>query len=362
MNIAIIGGGIAGIAAAISLKKQGFSSVVYEKFPSYLNKGKGFILLPNGCSALERIGLKDKISKRGLELKQVVIQNTEGTILKTDELTDTYSVVRQDFLMMLLEELGESQIEFDCAFDRFETDESGKITKAVFQNGKTVEADIFIGADGSNSRSRKYITNALTVPSRVKELVGLLHAPDIAENLGNTFVKVQSEKESLSFGIVPTAGGRIIWFMQYDSAELDFDDCSPEDTAAAALEVVKDWKGYPKEILKRSIGMDVYRWNTRDMDIPKQFHKNNFVMIGDALHPFLTFTSQGTGTALCDAIAIGCSLSRNKEDYQAGFADYQNMRMPALEGITEWGRQLSWEFLRVDIAKGKISIPLAFKS
>src|ERR1700731_1397131 len=59
-DLAVVGGGPAGLAAAIVAAQQGFSVIVFERrdFPSDKACGEG--LLPPGVKALERLGIRDR--------------------------------------------------------------------------------------------------------------------------------------------------------------------------------------------------------------------------------------------------------------------------------------------------------------
>ena len=64
-SVAIIGGGIAGLSACISLHKYGVEPDVYERSSEWARRGHGFILLGNGLDALDHLGLRDAICARG---------------------------------------------------------------------------------------------------------------------------------------------------------------------------------------------------------------------------------------------------------------------------------------------------------
>jgi len=61
----IIGGGIAGPALAVLLKKAGMSSTVYEAHPRLEDVGGGFTIAPNGMNVLEEIGIADSVADSG---------------------------------------------------------------------------------------------------------------------------------------------------------------------------------------------------------------------------------------------------------------------------------------------------------
>ncbi len=62
-NVIIIGGGIAGLCAAISLQKIGIEVKVYDKNNEPTVAGAGIIIAPNAMQALEPYGISERIKK-----------------------------------------------------------------------------------------------------------------------------------------------------------------------------------------------------------------------------------------------------------------------------------------------------------
>src|SRR5262245_56062627 len=71
MNIAIVGGGIAGLALALNLHKRGISCQVYEQAPEVKALGVGITLLPHAMREFTALGLQDS-------LRAVAIENRES--------------------------------------------------------------------------------------------------------------------------------------------------------------------------------------------------------------------------------------------------------------------------------------------
>ena len=65
LDIAIIGAGVGGLAAATMLSRGGHRVAVYERFAAAQPIGSGLMLQPTGLAALERLGLRDAIEARG---------------------------------------------------------------------------------------------------------------------------------------------------------------------------------------------------------------------------------------------------------------------------------------------------------
>ena len=77
----IIGGGIAGPALALLLKKTGMSSTVYEAHPHLENVGGGFTIAPNGMKVLEEVGVADSIAGSGALVSEFCFRDHHGKVL-----------------------------------------------------------------------------------------------------------------------------------------------------------------------------------------------------------------------------------------------------------------------------------------
>src|ERR1700684_2738563 len=66
ISIAIIGGGIGGIAAALSLLREGFDVHVYERARALSEVGAGIVVSPNATRLLHRFGLADERARMGV--------------------------------------------------------------------------------------------------------------------------------------------------------------------------------------------------------------------------------------------------------------------------------------------------------
>ena len=68
IHIAIVGGGIAGLAAANSLIHRGFSVAVYEQSSALREVGAGVFIYPNSLRHMERMGLGPALAKVGAKV------------------------------------------------------------------------------------------------------------------------------------------------------------------------------------------------------------------------------------------------------------------------------------------------------
>ncbi|NES79068.1 MULTISPECIES: NAD(P)/FAD-dependent oxidoreductase [Okeania] len=161
-KVAIIGAGPGGLATAIALRKKGIDAHVYERAKELRPVGAGLGLQANGLRCLDVIqpGIVDILKRSGCQVKRVTVKTSTGETIRTSESTmmEKYG---QPLLIIwwwrlqqiLASYLPPEVIHLNHRCISFEQNENTVITH--FDNGKTAQADLLIGADGVNSRVRQ---------------------------------------------------------------------------------------------------------------------------------------------------------------------------------------------------------------
>ena len=80
-KIAIVGGGIGGLTAAVALARRGLAAEVYEQAPVLEEAGAGVGLWPNAMTALEPIGLSGKVARLAVNVGRQGLRRSDGTWL-----------------------------------------------------------------------------------------------------------------------------------------------------------------------------------------------------------------------------------------------------------------------------------------
>ncbi len=108
--------------------------------------------------------------------------------------------------------------------------------------------------------------------------------------------------------------------------------------------LLKKFPAVVTDVLEGNDFTTSYVWNTRDFDLLPTFHKDNVVLIGDAAHLALPFTSAGTTNAIIDAKILTQSIDRfiNHED---AFKRYYDLRSLDIANHVDLGRELKSLFL-----------------
>ena len=154
-SVAVIGGGLGGLAVAVALRDHDLEVKVYEAAPAARLEGELLSLWSNGTSMLARLG----VNPQGEVVERMILHAAGrevvfdvGSVAAATG-SPNVTVRRVDLLGALTAELGPDQVHYgkECVAIR----SHGSRAVARFADGSVIEADLVIGADGVNSAVRQ---------------------------------------------------------------------------------------------------------------------------------------------------------------------------------------------------------------
>lgn len=306
-KICIIGSGIAGLATGIYLTRAGYEVIICDRTQQLGHGGYAFLLLENGLSVLQHLGLIDEIHKQGDEISQIFLHNESGVSLSQSALHDGFCIRRTKLCAILSSHLSSSQILINHHFSHFLYDKNGFATHACFLNGTQIAADFFIGADGTRSQVRGIIDPGFQLPAvRIKELVSSLK---MSPPMNNALTKFQHSQGGLAAGYVPIGKDYVNWYIQFDSQLWEANELT--DKRQLAKKLIGHFPEPFATFIKDTDFNQSHLWNTSNMQALPKFYDKNILIIGDAAHTFSPFSSQGVNTALQDAYVLYHELTRS---------------------------------------------------
>lgn len=152
-HVAIAGGGIAGLSAAASFAKFGFSVDVYEQGESLREIGAGIYIKENIFDVLDRLDLSEHIERVGTRIQTARIVDEDQVIVTSRDVSQERLVValRSDLHGALRDKALELGVRIHTGRRAVGADPKGALLLA---DGEWIEADVVIGADGLHSRVR----------------------------------------------------------------------------------------------------------------------------------------------------------------------------------------------------------------
>lgn len=307
-DVAILGGGVAGLALAIFLRARGLDVAVFERSRADTTEGIAFMLMPNGLAVVDGMGLGGRVRGRGQAVFGVSEYSAQGELLEMRSIEEHLCMRRSDLLDVLAGELDNDALRFGADVVSFDEAADGTVAAAVLSDGTRVAADLFVGADGVHSILRRalYPTSA-TYPDQVHTWLSICRCPDIAGELSGRLMRMQHE--GLVLGAAAVSDDEVLWFLHFSTARYGVGGRSGEDMAALVKGTVGGWANPVPDLIAHTDFASSRVCRTPDMDVPSMLWRTNTVLIGDAAHPLHIVTSQGANTALEDAQALDRCLT-----------------------------------------------------
>ena len=162
LRIAVIGAGIGGLAAACALRQRGLEAHVYERAAELGEVGAGLQLGPNAVKVLRALGIEQALDALAFEPTNIVSVSWDRAELRFREPLKAVSVQqygaryltthRADLHRLLQAQLPDRSITLGARCTGAAWRDGTAV--ATFEDGRTIEADVIVGADGINSEVR----------------------------------------------------------------------------------------------------------------------------------------------------------------------------------------------------------------
>jgi salicylate hydroxylase len=335
-RVAIVGGGLGGLAAAAFLRQAGVHATVYEQARALREVGAGIMVPPNAVRMLRRLGVLGPFRQRAvrLDIGWEFRRWQDGTVLSAQDLAaksarlygeDTYTTHRADLLDSILSAVPAGTVQLGKRLDDFSVSAGGGVSLR-FADGERIQADVLIGADGIHSMIRAALTEPVppvhSGMSAFRALVPAEAAPDFARR------PAQSVWLGPGHHVVhyPVSGGELINMVAVGPAE---DRDTESWTATATVEeFVAEYKGWDDRLTTlikaaRTPG----RWALLIRQPLPRWTWGPVTLLGDAAHPMLPFLGQGAAQAFEDAATLAVCLAADQDDPQEALRRYEAKRI-----------------------------------
>jgi 2-polyprenyl-6-methoxyphenol hydroxylase-like FAD-dependent oxidoreductase len=334
-RIAIIGGGIGGLAAALALERRGAAVTVYEQSPVHSEIGAGLNLTPNAIKALRSLGLEDEVNAigsgsefltiRSWKSGRVISRMRRGNFRKQFG-APNISVHRADLLDVLRGALKTTEIRLGARCLAVETSEREAVAR--FADGSAAEADIVVGADGIHSVVRNSLFGA-DAPRFTGCICWRGMAPAAAVPRGD----IDMSEGTMWLGphghVVhyPVRRGELINIVAHiDSDAWTEESWTRECDVSEVIETYAEWHLALRRLYPCSTRW--YKWALYDRDPPARWSRGRATLLGDSAHAMLPYLGQGAAMSIEDGCVLAAVVERHRDDLGAALAAYEEIRVP----------------------------------
>jgi salicylate hydroxylase len=329
---AVVGAGIGGLAAAVSLSRSGLQVTIYEQAAALGDVGAGLHLAPNGTRVLHRWGLTEQLRATAVQPAAMQVRDwASGRLLARWPLGDRlarhcgapyYTISRTDLHQILAGQLPARALQLGRQLTGLL--DHGDGVQLAFADGGTADADIAIGADGIHSVVRRVIAGPdAPVFSGYSAFRGLVPASRLTGLPPDEILLWPGETTRLL--CYPVSGGRQLTFVAVvpgrDSDRESWS--SPGDPAELAAALAN---ASPSVKALGATAEDTRRWALYDREPLPSWGAGRITLLGDAAHPMLPHQGQGASQAIEDAYTLAHFLTR--QPGPAGLRRYEELRRP----------------------------------
>jgi salicylate hydroxylase len=338
-RIAIVGGGLAGLATVQALRSVGIEADVYEAAPALGEIGAAVNTSPQAVKALQAIGVGETIAAVAHRSRGIYTRNMQtGEFLEFNDRYKAaerygapyYTFHRADLLDALAGGLDRDTIHLGHRLIGLE-EQSDRVALA-FANGARVEAEFVIGADGVRSVVRQALYGDDN-PTYTGQMVWrtLLQGSDVPAEVLEPMGHTQWVGPGCHFIAYYIRGGRMVnvvtqedtdkwveegWSIRGDPDEMRLSFPDPEPRLATLLGLVTECS----------------KWGLFARPLTRNWGRGRVQLIGDAAHAMLPNAGQGACQAFEDAYILARWLEACRDPVEA-FAHFRRIRIPRVHGV-----------------------------
>ena len=322
VQIAIIGGGIGGLSTALALQHFGFRSQVFEQAPALHDVGAAIAIWPNALRVLKRLQIAEKILEKAGVMTEIRWLDQNGWLINGVSIPESVALHRADLQHILLNSLDPSSIHLGHQLiDHKQHDD--KIV-ATFANGRSIDSDFLIGADGIHSRVRAQFLNDGEPIDRGYTIWRGISATIPSAIPAATAIELHGRGKR--FGIGPVGLGRVGWWASSNR--------TPSDDL---LRLFEGWYSPVLELIEATPPTSIIRNTAFDRLPTKNWGEGRMTLLGDAIHP----TTPNLGQGGCLAIEDAFVLARCFEKYDASekaLRNYERSRYKRTSALSKYSR------------------------
>ncbi|HEY5211103.1 MAG TPA: FAD-dependent monooxygenase [Stellaceae bacterium] len=333
-RIAIIGGGIGGLAAGLALHRRGLDVMVYEQSPRLSEIGAGLGMAPNAIKACRSLGIEDAVVAAGCAPEfQIMRSWRSGRVISQQPLRDNSSkfgaphltLHRADMLEILARALPEASVRL--AARCVAVTPGATVATARFADGSEIEADIIVGADGIHSTVRTSLFG--TEAPRFTGCVcyrGLVPIGDLPPtiNVKDNILWMGPHGHIVHY---PVRGGELLNIVAHiDSDSWTEESWNRECEQAELTATYPRWHPALQELFRGTPRW--YKWALYDREPLARWRRGRVTLLGDSAHAMLPYLGQGAAMAIEDGCVLASCLAGPPDDLDAALERYEALRRP----------------------------------
>ena len=356
IQIAIIGAGIGGMTAAVTLAQKGFKVNVFEQAPELSEVGAGLTVTPNATKGLIYLGLGEAMNKIGMahdlqgvrhyQTKEIIVPLKRGKHMLEKYGAYQFQVHRADIHDLLIENL--EQHSPGCVSVDHQLvgiDQKSDRVKLIFNNQAEYECDFVIGADGTRSAVRTAILG-----NDEPEFSGYVAWRGVVPTDGLD----ESDFDECGSSAFISPGRVFARYLIRDAKEYNYvaflatDEWAEEgwsipSKVETVLETFSDYNQQVKNIISATPPEGCYKWGIFTRQPIGKWSSERVTLLGDAAHPLEPFMGQGASMAIEDGVVLG-RIVEDSSSFSEIIERYEAARIERSHFVTKHSKKAGQRF------------------
>ncbi len=357
LSVAVVGGGMGGLATAAALRRAGIGVNVYEQATKFTRLGAGIQIGCNAMKVMRGLGLEPMMrassfyprswNNREYDTGEVRFDMIFGELAEQRYGAPYLLGHRGDLHSALANAVPDELIHLDHRLVGIEQ-LGDRCVKLTFANGNSIEADAVVAADG--------------VHSFVKEQLFGKDEPNFTGRIAyrTVFPAALLNGYRIDDCIKWWGPDRhiVIYYVKPDRSEVYFVTSQPEpgftveswSAMGDVNELRQAFDGFHPQVRNVLAACpSVHKWALIDRDPQQHWGKGNITLLGDACHPMTPYMAQGAAMAIEDAAVLSrCLEGVDRDGVEAAFRRFEATRKPRTSRIQLSSRTNTWLKTRTD--------------
>src|SRR5258708_5250763 len=342
--VAIIGAGIGGLTAAVSLQHFGVPVRVFEQAQAFREVGAGVTITPNAMNALNFLGIGPALTEQAGETLRYLVRSAADS-RELERGPDPGSFVaefgapycnlhRADLHGALADAVSGTDpdaIPLGFRLDDVEQDSANVVAR--FSDRGAFAAPALVGADGGASAVRDVTfggqSASYTGHVALRALVPYTRVPPAI--IEDPYVLyVETGRSLIHYPLRSETTMNLLGNAQVE--EWQAEGWAIPATVKEFLSLFDDFPEPVRELIAAVPEADLFKWGLRDREPLEKWTCGRVAMLGDAAHPMTPYLGQGACMAVEDRMILGRAFAESR-DLREALSRYEAARRERANGV-----------------------------